>query len=98
MGGDILINENEHVVQKRSVAQILLAIIKFVGFVILSTFPAQVITILIINIHLFSTMVNGIFSLTWIFLIIVIAWFLWNRYSKYSGEKAQKMSWADIGY
>jgi len=98
MGGDILINENEHVVQKRSVGQILLAIIKFVGFVILSTIPAQVIIILIINDHHFSNIVNGIFSLMWIFLISVIAWFLWNRYYKYSGEKAQKMSWADIGY
>src|SRR5699024_12690865 len=56
------------------------------------------IIILIINDHHFTNIVNGIFSLMWIFLISVIAWFLWNRYYKYSGEKAQKMSWADIGY
>src|SRR5699024_9785659 len=104
MGGDILINENEHVVQKRSVGQILLAIIIFVGFVILSTFPAQVIIILIINNHHYTNIDfiisfgNGVICLLLFFLIILIALFLWNRYYKYSGEKAQKMSWADIGY
>src|SRR5699024_12032774 len=91
-------NKNKKYVKKIILGQILLYKIKFLVFFILSTIPAQVIIILIINDHHFSNIVNGIFSLMWIFLISVIAWFLWNRYYKYSGEKAQKMSWADIGY
>src|SRR5699024_11469584 len=98
MGGDILINENEHVVQKRSVGQILLAIIKFVGFVILSTIPAQVIIILIINDYHFSNIVNCIFSLMCIFLISVIDWFFLNRYYNYSWDIGKEMIFDINGY
>lgn len=90
--------KNDNAVQRRGTGQILLNILKFVGFVLLASVPVQMVFILISMQNEFSTMVNSVLGIICLILIILIIMYLWNRYYKYSKEKAQKIGLRDIGF
>lgn len=91
-------NDNTAHKRERGIGQILLNILKFVGFMLLALVPLQLILILISMQDRFSTIANSVLAIICFLLIIAIIMFLWNRYYKYSKEKAQKIGWRDIGF
>lgn len=90
--------ENEQAVQNRTGGQVFLDIIKFIGFVLLSLVPVQMIITLMLFADHFSTTTNIILGIICFILIILIIMYLWNRHFKYSKEKLQKIRLRDLGF
>lgn len=84
--------------RERNMKQRLFSILKFIGFMILSLAPLQILVILIGSQSQFSTMVNSVFGIVFFVLTISIIIFLWKKYIRYSNEKAQKIGLRDLGF
>lgn len=85
-------------VNRKPIVHHFLNILKFIGFLVMSSFPLLIISFLLGLEGDLSTALTTVLGILYIVLVIGFIRFLWKKYKGYSNNKIQSVKMRDIGF